>query len=328
MFDTELDNFKRNIDLRAYAAGQGYQLDTKLSWRGTSVMRQPLSNDKVVIKRDMDGHYVYFSVRDERDNGSIIDFVQFRQRISIGAVRKELRPWIGQPPMPVPEFPVLHKTEKDRMKVETSWACMEVVTEGHPYLERERAIPGALLALDRFAGRIRLEPCSVAIYPNAVFPHFDEKGLCGYEVKNVGFTGFASGGAKALWPSQEFPDDNRLVITESAIDALSHAVLFPENRARYASIGGKPNPQQPELIRAAAARMPTNSEIVAAMDNDTDGATLANVVKKAVALTGRLDLKFILQEPFGHKDWNDQLRAKPQPSFSCRPEVTLSPDVG
>jgi hypothetical protein len=54
----------------------------------TSVMRHPVSDDKVIIKRGMDGHYVFFSVRDERDNGSIIDFVQFRQGISIGAVQE------------------------------------------------------------------------------------------------------------------------------------------------------------------------------------------------------------------------------------------------
>src|ERR1700733_12789704 len=125
MFDTELDKFKTAIDLRAYAAGQGYQLDRKESWRGTSVMRHPVSDDKVIIKRGMDGHYVYFSVRDDRDNGSIIDFVQFRQGLSLGTVRKELRPWIGQPPVAVPAFPVLHKTDKDRMKVEASWERMQ-----------------------------------------------------------------------------------------------------------------------------------------------------------------------------------------------------------
>jgi hypothetical protein len=140
--------------------------------------------------------------------------------------------------------------------------------------------PAALLALDRFAGRIRIDDKG-----NAVFPHFDEKGLSGYELKNVGFTGFASGGSKALWLSHARLDDHRLVITESAIDALSHAVLFPDNRARYASIGGKPNPQQPELIRSAAA-MPRDSEIVSAMDNDADGAKLADVVRKAVSSDG------------------------------------------
>ena len=316
MFDTELESFKTGIDLRAYAAGQGYQLDVKNSWRGTSVMRHPVSDDKVIIKRGLDGHYVYFSVRDDRDNGSIIDFVQFRRRLSLGAVRKELRPWIGQPPVPVPPFPALPKTEKDRMKVEAAYSRMRDAINGHPYLEKQRALPPALLALDRFAGRVRMDDRG-----NAVFPHFDAQGLSGYEIKNTGFTGFASGGSKALWLSRELPDDNRLVFTESAIDALSHAVLFPDSRARYASIGGKPNPQQPELIRAAAARMPVDSEIVAAMDADEDGAKLADVVRKAVALTGRLDLRFTLQEPFGHKDWNDQLRAKPNPLLPYRPEV-------
>jgi hypothetical protein len=67
--------------------------------------------------------------------------------------------------------------------------------------------------------------------------------------------------------------------------------------------------------------MPADSEIVAAMDADADGAKLAEVVRKAVELTGRLDLRFSVHEPFGFKDWNDQLRAKNQPVSSHRPEV-------
>ena len=316
MTDKELETFKTAIDLRAYAAGQGYQLDGKASWRGSSVMRHPVSDDKVIVKRGIDGHYVYFSVRDDRDNGTIVDFVQHRQRVTIGTVRKELRPWIGQPPVPVPSFPALPKTEKDRMKVEAAYARMEDAVNGHPYLERERALPGALLALERFAGRVRIDDRG-----NAAFPHFDQDGLCGYEIRNTNFKGFASGGTKALWLSQQLPDDNRLVVTEGAIDALSHAVLFPDNHARYASIGGTPNPQQTELIRAAVARMPLSSEIVSAMDADATGRELAEIVRRAVELSGRQDLKFIVQEPVGHKDWNDQLRAKPQPFLPYRPQV-------
>ncbi len=96
---------------------------------------------------------------------------------------------------------------------------------------------------------------------------------------------------------------------------------FRGDSARYASIGGKPSPQQPELIRAAAAQMPVDSEIVSAMDADADGAKLTDVVRKAVAMTGRLDLRFAVQEPCGFKDWNDVLRAKPQTFFSYRPDV-------
>ncbi len=319
MFDTELESFKNGIDLRAYAAEQGYQLDRKESWRGSAVMRHP-NGDKIVITRGDDGHYVYFSVRQDNDNGSIIDFVQHRQRLSLGAVRKELRPYIGLPSSRLPDYPPLPKTSTDRMRVETEYARMQDASR-HPYLENERALPPSLLESERFAGRVRIDARG-----NAVFPHFDQEGLSGYEIKNKGFTGFSSGGTKGLWLSHERPDDNRLVFCESAIDALSHAVLFPDDRARYASIGGKPNPVQPELIRAAVARMSSGSEIVAAMDADADGAKLAGVVRQAVELSGRDDLRFVVQEPFGFKDWNDHLRARPIHSF---PTARLSSrDVG
>ena len=319
MVDSELEDFKLNIDLRSYAAAQGYELDRKASWLGTSVMRHLQTNDKVVIKRGMDGHYVYFSVRDERDNGSIIDFLQNRRRMSLGAVRKELRHWVGRAPVPVPKFDPLHKTEKDRLKVEAAYSRMKDLETGHPYLQAARALPAPLLISDRFAGRIRIDDRG-----NAVFPHFDLEGMSGYELKNAGFTGFASGGSKALWLSHERPDDIRLVIAESAIDALSHAVLFPDSLARYASIGGKPNPAQPELIRSAAARMARDSEIISAMDADAEGALLTEVVRKAVALTGRSDLRFTVHEPFGFKDFNDQLRARPDIFPSDRPSEVPS----
>ena len=74
---------------------------------------------------------------------------------------------------------------------------------------------------------------------------------------------------------------------ESAIDALSHAVLFPDDRARYASIGGKPNLLQPGLVVDAIVRMPPGSAIVAAMDADKDGRELVGVVRQAFEFSGR-----------------------------------------
>src|ERR1035438_1825691 len=133
-WDSELEDFKCKIDLRQYAAEQGYTLDKRESWRGSAVMRN--GGDKVVIKLDGDGHYVYFSVRDDRDNGSIIDFVQHRKRLSLGEVRKELRPWLGQSATSLPRFPVLEKTAKNRMQVETEYRRMQDALR-HPYLRSE-----------------------------------------------------------------------------------------------------------------------------------------------------------------------------------------------
>jgi pimeloyl-ACP methyl ester carboxylesterase len=211
MFDTELESFKNGIDLRAYAAEQGYQLDRKESWRGSAVMRHP-NGDKIVIKRDWDNHYVYFSVRQDNDSGSIIDFVQHRQRLSLGAVRKELRPYIGLPSSRLPDYPPLPKTSKDRMRVETEYAKMQDASR-HPYLENERALPASLLESECFAGRVRIDARG-----NAVFPHFDQEGLCGYEIKNKGFTGFSSGGTKGLWLCDMASPARRLVVPLRAIN--------------------------------------------------------------------------------------------------------------
>jgi hypothetical protein len=313
MFDTELESFKTSIDLRAYAARQGYVLDRKESWRGSAVMRHA-NGDKIIIKRDADNHYVYFSVRDDADHGTIIDFAQNRLRLSFGALRKELRPWLGRNAESLRYSPLL-PTSKDRMRVEGTYARMQDAA-AHPYLENERKIPAGTLQSERFAGRVRIDARG-----NAVFPHFDREGLCGFEIKNDAFTGFSSGGTKGLWLSQETSDDNRLIFCESAIDALSYAVLFAEGGARYASIGGQLSPQQCELIRAAAAGMPRDAKIIAAMDADATGGELADQIRRAVELTGRDDLIYVLHQPDGFKDWNDQLRKRPRRSLSSQPQV-------
>ena len=304
-FDPELEAFKTQIELRQYAASLGFAYDKVKSSRRSAVMRRDA--DKIIIKRNAgDGHFVYFTVHDEKNNGSIIDFVMRRQRMNLGQVRKELRPWIGRPSLPLPHLPKLEESSKDRGLVEAEFAAMKEALR-HPYLETVRGLPASLLCSPRFKGRVWIDD-----YGNAVFPHADQEGLCGFEKKNRNFTGFAKGGEKALWFSRCLKGDESLVFCESGIEALSHAALFPAPKARYASIGGEMNPKQPELIRAAIAKMPAGSEIIAAFNADDDGREFAEVVRRAV--TGG-PARFTFQEPSGFKDWSDQLRGISNPSF-------------
>jgi hypothetical protein len=309
--DGELETFKRHIDVRQFAASLGYEIDPRDSWRGSSVMRR--GADKIVVNRNRNQHYVFFSVRDDRDHGTIIDFLQRRQRLSLGAVRQALRPWIGQPAAGLPVFPQLEATSQDRMRVESQYRLMAMELR-HPYLEYARGLPAAVLASRRFAGRVRMDARG-----NAVFPHFDREGLCGYEIKNAGFTGFAAGGTKGLWFSHTGPHDRRLVLTESAIDSLSHATLFPDaaDQTRYASLGGKPNSQQPDLVKSTIAKLPRRSEIVAAFDADGAGRILVEMVRLAVAAVatdaGGTDLIFTAHLPVQEgEDWNEVLQEQSQ----------------
>ena len=66
--DGELEAFQRDIDMRQLAASLGYEIDKRDSWRGSTVMRR--GGDKIVVKRNRNDHYVFFSVRDDRDNGT------------------------------------------------------------------------------------------------------------------------------------------------------------------------------------------------------------------------------------------------------------------
>ena len=192
----ELEAFKR-IKLHEYAASLGYVLSTDKDdqSRRETVMRK--DGDKISIRMDQDGHYVYYSFRDETDHGTIIDFVARRQNPNLGEIRKILRSWMGTKPKIVCE----HLDPAPRSDVETvrdEYARMKDL-RWHDYLEQERCIPRSVLVSSRFKGGIRVDSRA-----NAIFPHHNLGGLCGFEKRNRGFKGFADLGEKGLWQSIAF----------------------------------------------------------------------------------------------------------------------------
>lgn len=321
MSDAELDHFKQ-LDLRQIAASLGYVVDRRESSRNSTVMR--CGPDKIIISRKPDDHYTYWSPRDESDRGTVIDFLQRRKGLTLGAVRKELRAWSNMP-TPLPYLPALGATKKDVESVRTRYMEM-AIAHRHPYMEA-RGIPREVLQHPRFAGRLKIDGKGAA-----VFPHVDADGeVCGYELKNrtasgATFTGFSPGGRKGIFISNTTSGDRRLVLTESGIDALSYAAIFGGmDVTRYASIGGRPTPVQRTIMRAAMLAMPGGSVIVAATDADEAGGLLAAGIKEIFDDCGRADLTYRRDEPVGFKDWNDQLQARPQ---GLPPRWPEEPSVG
>jgi hypothetical protein len=92
-FGDELETFKRRINLVAYAKSRGFTVNKKKSWRGSTAMNR--GHEKIIVTRlPKTGHFVYWSPFDEKDHGTIIDFVQKRQGLDLGGTRKELRSWL------------------------------------------------------------------------------------------------------------------------------------------------------------------------------------------------------------------------------------------
>jgi len=297
----ELDQFKTQINLAEYAAAQGYQLDRRESSRNSAVMRRESDNDKIIVATDNDGHGIYFSVRDDQDNGSIVDFVQRRKGLNLGQVRRELRPWCGDSssyrPLPIPErIRKPERSSKDRQAAMGAFAQMQPQPAGgHPYL-LSRGISADTLTDPRFAGMIRQDSRG-----NAVFPHYDNTGLSGYELKNDGFTGFSRGGEKRAWFTSNLGRAERVVVVESAIDGLSHADLTGDKEAAYISIGGQPSPEQWQVLKATLeAKQEQGAALVIATDADQAGDKLAAQIQALAPGAER-------QQPTAGKDWNDQL---------------------
>lgn len=313
----ELERFKRDIDLTAFAASKGYRIDPRESSASSRVLRHDGSGDKLIVGKAADGHWQYFSVRDRDDNGTIVDFVQRRERKSLGEIRRELRQWTHtpQPEAPAATRPV-QPVIRDRNAVAAELTRSRLL-ESHPYLE-SRGLVRATLGSPRFRGTWRMDSSR---HGNVIFPHHDERGLSGFEVKNHGFTGFAKGGDKGIWSSKVSPGDQRLVIAESAIDALSYHQVNPHPKTRYISFAGALNAHQPGLIESSISWMPAGSTVVAATDKDAAGEAFAKSISELCAKHSHVTYE--RHAPRLGKDWNDHLSAlrdcepkQPQPAHS------------
>lgn len=294
-----LDNFK-TLNLIDFAEDRGYVIDERESSKASGVMRNQ-TGDKIIIARRTSGHWVYFSVRDDTDNGTIVDFLLHRGAGNLGEVRRELERWTHAPSPPLRFARELTPVSKDREGVCRRLAAMEVASN-HPYLAA-RVIDQCVTNLDRFAGAIFRD-----LRGNAVFPHQDEYGVCGYEVKNNEFTGFATGGNKALWVSQRKPSDTTLVLAESAIDALSYAALHGITDARHASTAGSWSDKTWSAMHREIVQLVGIRKVILAFDNDPAGRAFVTQVRDLFTIHRVAAILIVDLPQVTGADWNDVLR--------------------
>ena len=298
----ELRAFKTQINLVEYAVSCGYEVDKKETSTNSVVLRRQTDNDKIIVKTDQGGHGVYFSVRDDNDNGTIVDFVKRRKGFNLGEIRKELRPWIGavgkEQRRPLQYTPKPAPVVKDRKAVRDAWEHTKTVRDSS-YL-KHRGIDPNTWQDSRFYNVVHEDQ-----HRNIIFPHYDLKGLCGYEIKNRNFTGFAPGGKKAVWCTTNLKTAKHGVIVESAIDALSHAQIMQTGQdTAYLSIGGQLSQYQRDLIREIFKRRDNISSIEIGTDNDDAGHELADEIMSL--LPDRVKIERLI--PGTGKDWNDVLK--------------------
>lgn len=312
---SELEAFKR-INLSLIAAAYGYELDRRKSTKHSALMQS--RGDKIIIAQNGQ-HYVYCSVYDPASSGTAIDFAQrvIEPGCTLGRVRQLLRPYLnGGFVSSLSQKRAgcfatqIKPSETDLIGVAARYASFVPITGPHPHLCVERGIPGELPANVRLRGRIVCCPRRGSV----VFPHWGqaagggERCLVGYEIKGPGVNLFSKGGRKGLWMSAGLPGDRVLAFAESGLDAVSYLAVRGADAVRVASLSGRMNPQQPELVLSAIARMEEGARIVAAFDNDEAGDLLTEELAQLVERSGRADLEYCDDRPAERgADWNQVL---------------------
>ncbi|WP_171025796.1 toprim domain-containing protein [Hymenobacter jeollabukensis] len=291
---TELDRFKRDIDLVDYAQRQGYTIK-KEGRRGD--WHHLVKDDEHVIVTRKGDHQVYLNTGDDRDAGSIIDFAKTRggngHGLNLGQVRQQLREYLDGAPAPArvyatPPEPVrlsslpvgdLEQAARQAEEERRTRLISEVLGVNKELTDRSylhgRGITDETLDNPAFQGRIFTAQQNE--HKNTAFPLYNEHGLASVEQKNEHYKSLLPLPKNGIWVSHptEGKDTQveRVVVSESAIDSLSHFQLKhgqdPKNTL-YIATSGTPTEAQVALIQRVIDKQQPR-EVVLANDRDAGG---------------------------------------------------------
>lgn len=290
---TELDRFKRDIDLVDYAQRQGYEIK-KESRRGD--WHHLVKDDEHVIVTRKGDHQVYLNTGDDRDAGSIIDFAKTRggngYGLNLGQVRQQLREYLDGAPAPRREYatppdtarlsslpvgdPAQEQAAAEERKTRLISEVLGVKKEltDRTYLHG-RGIEDSTLDSPAFQGRIFTAQQNE--HKNTAFPLYNEQGLASVEQKNEHYKSLLPLPKNGIWVSHPTEGKDtpveRVVVSESAIDSLSHFQLKhgqdPRNTL-YVATSGTPTEAQIALIQRVIDKQEPK-EVVLANDRDAGG---------------------------------------------------------
>jgi hypothetical protein len=268
-------------------------------------------------------HWVYHSLGgNERDSGTIVDFLLQRDaRGDMRSVHNACREFLGQPRVERPEHQVQPGDVSFVRELVIERFVRARLAHNSLYLN-ERGIRPETLCDPRFRETWRVDGRG-----NVLFPHRDSEGLCGYEVKNRGYTSFAKQARKTVWRSRAVSGDDRLVVTESAIEALSHFQLHRRETARYMSVGGAWSPAGLHELTASTRRLPEGARVVLAFNNDKAGTELADRLQPRLEAEARVVTRHVPAR--AGADWNDVLQARESAFIaSLQPKKTRAAERG
>jgi len=288
----ELDRFKQSIDLVDYATRRhGY--DVKKAGPRGHWHQLEKDGEMLIVSRKGD-HQVYLNPGDDRDSGSIIDFVKTRENQTLGQVRQTLRQYLGEPeqgmqaaaspPLPTPAAYAPRPSEPADMETEAERRARLVaaVMGTHAALTdrsylHHRHLSDETIDSPAFQGRVFTS--QQGNFRNTAFPLYNEHGIANVEQRNDDYKHLLQLPKTGVWVSHPTEGEDtpvqRLVVSESPVDAMSYHQLHhrgaeSQPNTLYVATSGTVTERQVELIQKLIDKQEPK-EVVLANDNDAAG---------------------------------------------------------
>lgn len=288
------EDFRSEISIIELATAHGYVHEVKKGLR-TPVFFHPEYQDRIIIMDPRNpANQGYWNPEDDTDKGTLINFV--KRRLGTLFPRQEHVSEIANVNQVLYQYLRLDPFVRERNRQLVDYQTLENLQSADFSLEHYRLKP--LLQTGFFAGRsIALETLKLPEfngrifnvqhqdpekpgprYTNIAFPFYGatEDKIVGLEIRNRNFKSHAAGSdrSQGVWHSNMPARLERLVLLESALDALAHQELKRQSNNLYVSCGGNLTRHQIQTIKALKARglASQNFQFVTATDNDKKGA--------------------------------------------------------
>lgn len=310
MADPELESFKRGICCARVLEQHGYVWDASESTDASAKYRR---DDDLVVVQVAEGLGIgWMAVRGDGGRGGrcgdVISLWQDLTGDSLGRTRVALRRWMGSAAPSRTLRPA--SPSRPRLPPVTfdpgAWSRQALLREGSAgwvYLTEARGLdPGTIR---RAMGRLREGP-----YGTVWFLHADPRAPdmpTGWERRGPSFDGYAKSGVKALYFPWQNTGFRRLVLCESAIDALSYAQVDGCRRdTLYASHAGAIGEETWRLLTDVAAGL----DVVLGSDRDAAGERFVVALRDRLGTVARSITEGRIPAEDGLKDWNDFVKRK------------------
>jgi len=288
------EDFRNEISIIELATANGYHHEVKKGSR-TPVFYNPQTNDRIIIMNPHHpGNQGYWNPEDDTDKGSLINFV--KRRLGTTFPQNNTRSENANVNAVLYNYLKLPDPVKQQNRQLVNPERLQNI-EAHKFLSdyykitplykkdffRERNISFDTLEKSEFTGRIfnvqYQDPQNPGlVYTNVAFPYHlaHDTRIVGLEIRNANYKAHAEGSDRSngIWYSNMPGKLDRMVLVESALDALSYRELRRPDNALFVSYGGNLTLDQIQTIKELKYKGNTdaNFEYVLANDNDKKGA--------------------------------------------------------